>query len=82
MTFSRQFRALGRFAAFFAGAWGLIGVAIGALTWIGSRDGGLLARLANYLVMYGAIGAISGAVTALVVARAEAGRRAEENEAQ
>lgn len=75
MIFSRQFRALGRIAAAFAGAWAAIGGLIAFLTGSSAPDGRLLGWISTHLFMYGALGAISGLVTGLLVA--EAGRRVE-----
>lgn len=75
MIFSRQFRALGRIAAAFAGAWAAIGGLIAILTGSADPDGSLLGWVTTHMFMYGALGAISGFVTALLVA--EAGRRVE-----
>jgi hypothetical protein len=78
MPFSQQFRALGRVAIVFAGAWAAIGGAVAAFTWVIDRDGSFFSRVAAYLVMYGSAGAISGIITALILARALAGRRVEQ----
>ena len=75
MIFSRQFRALGRIAVAFAGAWAAIGGLIALLTGASDPDGGLLRWVLTHMFMYAALGAISGLVTALLVARAEAGRQ-------
>jgi len=75
MIFSRQFRALSRIAVAFAGTWAGIGGLIALLTRAANPAGGLLGWVATHLLMYGALGGISGLVTALLVA--EAGRRAE-----
>ncbi len=73
MTLSRQFRALGKIGAFFAGAWGVVGTAVSALA-----GGGLVPSLLSYGIMFGAAGGISGIATALLFARGEAGRSIEE----
>ena len=75
MIFSRQFKALGRIAAAFAGAWAAIGGLIAILTRSSNPDGSLLGWVTTHLFMFGALGAISGFATALLVA--EAGRRVE-----
>jgi hypothetical protein len=75
MIFSRQFRALGRIAAAFAGAWAVIGGLLAILTGSSDPEGSLLGWVTTHMFMYGALGAISGFVTALLVA--EAGRRVE-----
>ena len=75
MIFSRQFRALGRIAAAFAGVWAVIGGIIALLTGFSDSDGGLLGWVLTHMFMYGALGAIAGLVTALLVARAETGRQ-------
>jgi hypothetical protein len=75
MIFSRQFRALGRIAAAFAGAWAVIGGLIAILTGSSDPNGNLLGWVTTHMFMYGTLGAISGLVTALLVA--EAGRQVE-----
>ena len=72
MIFSRQFRALGRIAAAFAGAWAAIGGLIAILTSSSDPDGSLLGWVTTYMFMYGALGTISGFVTALLVAESNA----------
>ena len=77
MIFSRQFRALARIAVSFAAAWGVVGSAIAVLARGSDPDNSLLAWVATHALMFGAVGAISGLVSGLVLARAEAGRRVE-----
>ena len=78
MQFTRQFKALARVTALFSGVWAAIGGIVAALTYLTDPDGSLLAQVATHLVMYGAVGAISGMATALILARSEAGRQVEE----
>lgn len=73
MRLSRQFRALGKITAFFAGVWGAVGLVTAALT-AGLASSTLLA----FGVSFASAGAISGLATALLVARVEGGRRFEE----
>lgn len=78
MQFTRQFKALVRVAVLFSGAWAAIGGIVAGLRWVFDRDGSVLAQVATHAVMYGAVGAISGMATALILARAEAGRQAQQ----
>jgi len=73
VALSRQFKALGKITAFFAGVWGAVGVVTAALT-AGVASSTLLA----FSVAFASAGAISGLATALLVARGERGRRFEE----
>ena len=73
MHFSRQFKALGRIAAVFAGAWTLVGTGLSMLA-----GGPFVPSLLTFGVMAGAVGGISGITTGLVLARAESGRTVEE----
>jgi hypothetical protein len=75
MNFSRQFKALGRIAVAFACAWAVIGGIVALITGPSDPDGGLLGWVLTHMFMYAALGAISGLVTAVLVARAEAGRQ-------
>ena len=78
MQFTRQFKALARVTALFSGVWAAIGGIMAALQYLTNPEGSLLAQIATHLVMYGALGAISGMATALILARTEAGRRVED----
>jgi hypothetical protein len=69
MVFSRQFRALGRVAAFFGISWGIVGTAVDMLL-----GGPLVGSLLHFGVLFGTAGAISGILTGVVLGRAEAGR--------
>jgi hypothetical protein len=73
LALSRQFKALGKIGAVFAGAWGLVGTALSVLA-----GGGIVPSLLSYGVMFGAAGGISGIATALLAARGEAGRAVED----
>jgi len=73
MLLSRQFKALGKIGAVFAGAWGLVGTVVSVLA-----GGGVVPSLLSYGVMFGAAGGISGIATALLAVRGEAGRTIEE----
>ncbi len=73
MAFSRQFKALGRIAGFFAVAWGAMGTLLSVL------DGRpFVPSLLTFGVMFGAVGGISGITTGLLIAKAESGRRISE----
>ena len=78
MAFSRKFKALGKITGFFAAAFGAIGVLAGALNVLAGQGGAVLSSMYTFGVMYGAVGGITGAVTALLVARTESGRRIDE----
>ena len=71
--FTRQFKALGRIAAFFAGTWGAVGTLLSVL-----GGGPLLPSLLTYGLLFGAVGGVSGLATGLLLARGESGRRFEE----
>jgi hypothetical protein len=75
MAFSRQFKALGRIASFFAAAFGAVGVVAGVIT-----GGFVPSTLMTFAVAYGALGGMSGALTGLLMARSESGRRIEDVE--
>ena len=75
---TRQFKALARITALFSGAWAAIAGILAGLRYLTDRDGSLLAHVGTDMIMYGAVGAISGTVTALILARAEAGRQVEQ----
>ena len=77
MHLTRQFKALARITIMFAGAWAGIAGVLAGLRYVTDQDGSLL-RVATDMTMYGAVGAISGLVTALILARAEAGRQVEQ----
>jgi len=78
MAFSRQFRALGKITGFFAAAWGVVGVLVAALSGVGADGGAVLASMYTLGIIYGCVGGITGAVTALLIGRAESGRRVDE----
>jgi hypothetical protein len=78
MAFSRQFKALGMITGFFAAAWGVVGVLVGALTGVAAGGGAVLASMYTLGILYGCVGGITGAVTALLIGRAEFGRRIDE----
>jgi len=73
VAFSRQFRALAKVSAFFAAAWAAAGSLIGALGGV-SVAGGAAAAAYTLGVVFACVGGITGAVTALLVGRAESGR--------
>ncbi len=77
MQLSRQFKALARITLLFSGAWAGIAGVLAGLRYATDQDGSLVARVATAMTMYGAVGAMSGLVTALILARAEAGRQVE-----
>jgi hypothetical protein len=74
MTFSRQFKALAKISAFFATTWATVGAVIGAIWGPSAIGGTVVAAAANFAMMYGLVGGIAGATTALLVARVESGR--------
>lgn len=81
MIFSRQFRALFKLAALWAGPWFLLGLVIGWRSWSspselpGSRDPFSLGGwLMLHALVYAMIGVISGTVAGLVIARFERGQ--------
>ena len=78
MAFSKRFRALGRITGFFAGAWAVAGAVIGALAGPSVTGESALAAAIGFALMYGTVGAIAGATTALLVARAETGRQVDD----
>lgn len=73
MGMSRQFRALLTFGAFFAVVWAVLGT---LLSVIGGAP--ILPALSGTGVIFGTIGGMSGVFTALLLARGERGRQAEE----
>lgn len=75
MLFSRQFRALGKVAGFFASAWGVIGALIGMAFGPSITGGTVLSSVMTFALMYGTAGGIAGIATALLLARAESGRQ-------
>jgi hypothetical protein len=78
MSLSRQFKALARASAFFAGVWASIGAIVGAIWGPSLIGSSVISGLTNFAFMYGTTGAIAGAVTALLLARAESGRNLKE----
>ncbi|NOT08415.1 MAG: hypothetical protein HOP28_09440 [Gemmatimonadales bacterium] len=78
MIMSRQFRALAKVALWFSGVWAAVGAVIAVITTGAAPDGGLLSEIGTHLLMYGTLGAMSGLVTGLVLARGERGRRVEQ----
>lgn len=74
MALSKQFRALARITGFFAGVWAAVGAVLGALVGPTITGDSVLAGAISFAVMYGTVGAIAGATTALLTARAESGR--------
>ena len=82
MAFSQQFRALLKFAGFWAVSWALLGTAIAMVRWAASPElsftsSGLGSWILNHAVAYGALGSISGLYMGLLLAQIERGRRAE-----
>jgi hypothetical protein len=75
MAFSTKFRALGRITAFFAGLWAAAGAVLGALAGPALTGESALAAAVGFALMYGTVGAIAGATTAFLIARAETGRQ-------
>ena len=75
MAFSKQFRALGRITAFFAGVWAAVGAVLGAVAGPSVTGESALAAAMGFALMYGTVGAIAGATTAVLTARAETGRQ-------
>ena len=75
MALSRQFRALTRIAGVFASVWGVVGGLVGVVLGPGITGDTALSSAMTFALMYGTAGAISGVVTALLVARTESGRR-------
>jgi hypothetical protein len=82
MIFSRQFRALLRFAGVWAIPWCVIGAGLALVRWLTS--GGTLAGqslgvwVLNHVLGYGALGLLSGLFVGLLLARQEEGRRVED----
>lgn len=74
MAFSKQFRALARITGFFAGVWAAVGAVLGALAGPSITGESILSGAVGFALMYGTVGAIAGATTALLTARAETGR--------
>ncbi len=70
---SRRFKALFKIAGLFSSLWAALGVLVGLL-----GAGTTPSTILTYGIMYGAVGGISGIVTALLVARAESGRSIQE----
>ncbi len=77
MQFTRKFKALARVTALFSGIWAAIGGIVATLRWVAHPDGSLLTQVGIDALMYGSLGALAGIMTALVLARAEAGRQVE-----
>jgi hypothetical protein len=75
MKFSRQFKALARVALVFAGAWGILGALIGLTKGPALIGGRALSAGLTFAIAYALGGAIAGIATALLLARAESGRR-------
>ena len=75
MAFSKQFLALARITAFFAGVWATVGAVLGALAGPSITGESALSSALGSALMYGTMGAIAGASTALLTARAETGRQ-------
>jgi hypothetical protein len=75
---SKQFRALGRITAFFAVAWAAVGAVLGALAGPSVTGDSAVAAAMSFALMYGTVGAIAGATTALLTARVETGRQLSE----
>jgi hypothetical protein len=77
-----QFRALLKFAGWWAIPWGLAGVALAVVRWVlgppATAAGSLGVWVASHLLGYGALGLISGLNVGLLLARGEQGRRVEE----
>ena len=78
MSFSKQFRALGRITVLFAGVWATAGAVLGAIAGPSMTEDATLIAAAKFAVMCGLIGAIAGPTTALLIARAEAGHHVAE----
>ncbi|MHC4107182.1 MAG: hypothetical protein ACYSTY_03755 [Planctomycetota bacterium] len=78
MAISRQFKALGKITGFVAAAWGMVGALVGALGAVVAGSGAVLASIYTLGVIYGCVGGVAGAVTALLIGRAEYGRRIDE----
>ena len=82
MILSRQFRALLRFAGWWALPWCVAGAALAVVRWLTS--GGLLAGqsfgvwVVSHVLGYGALGLMSGFIVGLLLARQEEGRRVED----
>jgi hypothetical protein len=74
VAFSKQFRALGRITGFFASVWAAVGAVLGALAGPSITGDTALSAAVAFALMYGTVGAIAGASTALLTARAETGR--------
>ncbi len=72
---SKQFRALGRITAFFALVWAAVGAVLGALAGPSVTGESAIAAAMGFAFMYGTVGAIAGATTAFLTARAESGRQ-------
>lgn len=75
MALSKQFRALGRITAFFALVWAAVGAVLGALAGPSVTGESVAAAAMGFAFMYGTVGAIAGATTGWITARAESGRQ-------
>ena len=75
MIFSKQFRALGRITGLFAGVWAAVGAVLGALGGASLPGESLFSAVLGSALMYGTVGAIAGATTALLTSRVERGRQ-------
>ena len=75
MAFSTKFRALARITGFFAAVWAAVGALLGAVAGPSITGESVLAAAMGFALMYGTVGAIAGATTAFLIARAETGRQ-------
>ena len=75
---SRQFRALGLMSGLFAGLWATGGVVLGVIAGPSMIGESVISAASAFALLYGLVGAISGAVSALLIARAERGRQVED----
>lgn len=75
MAFSKKFQALGRITGFFAVAWAAVGAVLGAVAGPSITGESAFAAAMSFALMYGTVGAIAGATTAFLIARAEIGRQ-------
>src|SRR5262245_14245099 len=76
MTLSRQFKAVARISGLFAATWAAVGELIGIAKGPSLMGDGRVAGGLSFAFMYGCGGASAGAITSLVIARAEQGREA------
>ena len=82
MAFSRQFRALLKFAGWWAVPWGVAGAALAVVRWVlgppALAGEALAVWVVSHVLGYGALGVLSGLNVGLLLARQEQGRQVED----